>query len=64
MNWSPQRLDINVIEKCGIILTENETKGIQHRKKSLVTYLEKPGDLFLKTTRIQIAYQRSVCASA
>jgi len=36
--------------QCGIILTENGTKGSQYPKKSFEKSVKKPGELFLKTT--------------
>jgi len=39
-----------LLKQCGIILTENGTKGSQHPKKSFGMSFKKPGELFLKTT--------------
>jgi len=37
------------LKQCGIISTENETKGSQHPKKSFGISFKEPGELFLKT---------------
>jgi len=46
------------LRQCGIIWTENGTKGSQHPKKSFGMSFKKPVELFLKTKEITKAYLR------
>ena len=46
----PRARTSTLLKQCGIILTENGTKGNQHPKKSFGMSFKKPGELFLKTT--------------
>jgi len=42
---------MNPHQQFGIILTENETKGSQHPKRSFRTSFKKPGELFVKAAK-------------
>ena len=45
----PRARTSTLLKQCGIILTENGTKGSRHPKKSFEMSFKKPGELFLKT---------------
>jgi len=50
----PQKGTSAFLQQCGLILTENRTKGSQHPEKSCRMSLKKPGELFVKIGKKKI----------